>query len=147
MDVNGNPADPVTISTVGATLQPRIMLGTRLLISPMEVLNIELELIALSDSSKTFQQLADDILEALKVFFNPANLTPGEPVLIEEVKFAIRSVGGLSISYLQMNDNAINIPMPNQWTIPRFSYIGFELTDSEGTVYRDNVVTVTNPEE
>ncbi|QLF85135.1 baseplate wedge protein [Nostoc phage YongM] len=144
---NGEPADQSLIATVGATLQPRIMLGTRLLISPMEVVNIEIELIALSDSSKTFQNLADDILEALQIFFSAVNLTPGDSVLIEEVKFAVRSVGGLSISYLQMNDNALNIPMPNDWSIPRLASLSLELTDSEGTVYRDNIITITNPEE
>ncbi|XAI95719.1 baseplate wedge protein [Dolichospermum phage Dfl-JY23] len=145
LDSTGTPATPTLISTVGATLQPRIMLGTRLLISPMEQLDIELDLIALSDNTKTFETLSEDILAALQIFFNPINMTPGEPILIEEVKFAIRSVGGLSISYLQMNENALNIPMPNDWTIPRLVSLGLELTDSEGVVYRDNIITINNP--
>jgi uncharacterized phage protein gp47/JayE len=147
LDSNGIPATPALISTVGAALQPRIMLGTRLLISPMEQWNIELELIALSDNSKTFETLSDQIESALKVFFSPVNLTPGESVLIEEVKFAIRSIGGLSISYLQLNENALNVPMPNLWTIPQLVSISLELTDSEGVVYRDNIITVSNPDE
>lgn len=147
LDSNGDPASSSLISNVGAALQPRIMLGTRLLISPMEQLDIELELIALSDNTKTFEVLSNQIEDALKVFFNPVNMTPGEPILIEEVKFAIRSVGGLSISYMQLNENALNVPMPNQWTIPRLVSIGLELVDSEGTVYRDNIIVVNNPNE
>ncbi|AND75517.1 baseplate J tail protein [Nostoc phage N1] len=146
LDKTGNPAQSFLISTVGATIQPRIMLGTRLLISPMETYQVTIDLIALSDGSKTFDVLAQDCFEAIQNYFAPINTIVGADILIEEVKFAIRSVGGLSISYLQLNDDSLNVPMPNQWTIPKFASLSIELTDSEGNIYRDNLFT-TNPDE
>jgi hypothetical protein len=146
LDSGGNPATPAFISNVGNTLSPRIMLGTRLLISPMEIFDISISMIANNTGVFTPQILADRCWDALQNYFDYKQITIGEPVLLEEVKYAVRDIGGITISYLDMNEDALNIPMPNAWTIPRIISLSLELVDSQGVVFRDTYVT-NNPDE
>jgi hypothetical protein len=146
LDSGGNPATPVFISNIGNTLSPRIMLGTRLLISPMETFDVHIELIANSTGIFTPQILADRCWEALQTYFDYKQYPIGEPILLEEVKYAVRNVGGIIISYLDMNGDALNIPMPNQWTIPRLTSLFVELVDEQGITFRDTYI-IDNPEE
>ncbi len=145
LDTVGKPTEQGTMSTVGNTISPRLMLGTRLLISPMEQLEISIDVIANSTGLFTMQELSDRLWDALLIYFNSSTYPIGDSgaVILEEVKFILRSVTGVIISYVTINQDPLNIPMPNNWTQVKLTGLNIELVDSQGVIFRDNHFIVT----
>lgn len=136
---DGNPVTNSVASSVGNTLSPRLNLGTRLLISPMDQYEINITLICqLTAGDKTADDTADQIYDALLDYFNPSTYPVGGEVLLDEVKYFVRSVGGFTVSYLELNEEALNIPMPNDWTQANFTSLDIKILNLDGTVYLGN---------
>jgi hypothetical protein len=144
----GEPVSASTASFVGNTLSPRLNLGTRLLVSPMSQLDITISLICeLKASDKTVDNLTDEVYDALSDYFKPVNFPVGGSILLEEVKYQVRSVGGLIISYLDINGEALNTPMPNDWTQANFVSLTIQIVDLNGVVFNDTRFRVLNGDE
>lgn len=130
---DGNPANIALLSSVREAMSSRRLVGTSLFVSPMETWNVGCTIYANISGGNTADLIADKLWEALTAYLSPTNINPGETVLIEEVRHQLRFVEGVSlIDYILLNDSALNIPMPNAYTLPTVYWLKAVLTDSTG---------------
>ncbi len=59
--------------------------------------------------------VASDLWTAYKTYLSPQAYTPGQTLLIDEVRHQLRFVNGIElIDELQLNDSYQNVPMANE---------------------------------
>jgi uncharacterized phage protein gp47/JayE len=129
LNSDGTQPNQAQIGVVGNQIATRLMLGTKLLISQIEYQEVYINVIVNNTEGQQNEQLATDIFTALVDYFDYRKFGIGESILLEEVKFVVRSVGGINIENLEINDNALNIAMPTQWTLPRFTGVNVDVLD------------------
>ncbi|MGJ3244930.1 MAG: baseplate J/gp47 family protein [Elainellaceae cyanobacterium] len=133
---DGTPANLGQLAKVEAEMSPRKQLGTRLHISPMELINIKGHLIARLQDESSPTEIADGLWKAFEDYFSPSQFNPGDSVLIREVEHELRFAGGLEyIEQLKLNDQLQNIPMPNKYTLPNAYSLSMQLVASDGNVF------------
>ena len=138
-DRYGKPATLETQNLVGNAVSPRLLLGVILYISPLEQYEVSIDLIIKSTGEKPANLLAEELYLAIKKYLSPSTFPIGQAVLIDEVKYYLREVGGFYIGSLHLNDLATNIPIPNSWTIAKLGYFSVQILDPSGA----NVYTNT----
>ena len=132
----GQPANPALANDVFAALSARLMLGTSLYTSPMELLPITGGIIARLLPGADAAIVAADLWQAYQDYLAPRAYEPGEALLIKEVDYALRLVPGLAfLDELTLNDELQNIPMPNLYTLPEAYALRITLTDSDGNIF------------
>lgn len=130
---DGNPANIALLSKVRDAITPRRLVGTSLFVSPMDTWNIGCTIYATISGGDSVDVIADKLWEAFTNYLSPTNINPGDTVLIEEVRHQLRFVEGISlIDYILLNDEVLNIPMPNAYTLPSVFWLKAVLTDETG---------------
>jgi hypothetical protein len=136
LDASGLPANSSQIGQVYQSLSQKIMLGTQLYISPMELLPITGEIIAKLQPQADPAVVADALWTAYTAYLSPLSFKPGESLLIKELEHALRFVDGLSyIDQFKLNDRALNIPMPNAFTLPSADSLKIDLIDQDKNIF------------
>lgn len=130
------PANPALINEVFTALNGRIMLGTSLYVSPMELLPVAGRVTARLLPSFDANVVADSLWTAYRGYLSPTAFNPGDTLLIQELSYALRNVRGIDfIEAVEANGQALNIPMPNAYTLPEAYGLTCELVDSEGNLF------------
>lgn len=137
LDAKGVPANPAQIAEVSRGISNRLMLGTSLYVSPMEVVDVSADIIVKLLPEVESAEVANDLWQVFQDYLNPSNLNPGESLLIKELEYQLRLVSGIKfIDQLKLNDQALNIAMPNQYSIPRAYSMRMALVDSNGNIFQ-----------
>jgi hypothetical protein len=135
LDSSGNPATDVQLSSVRTVLARRLMLGTRLYASPMDLVPIRVRLIGRL-GSESADAVADRLWTALQIYLSPRRWKTGGSLLIKELEYELRLAGGLKyLEELLINDDAVNVPMPNEFTVPTAYSAAFLLTNDSGQLF------------
>jgi uncharacterized phage protein gp47/JayE len=135
LDSKGNPANSAQIAEVSRGISSRLMLGTVLYVSPMEVVDVSGDIIVKLLPEVESAEVANDLWQVFQDYLNPSSLTPGDSLLIRELEYQLRLVSGIKfIDQLKLNDQALNIAMPNQYSIPRAYSLKMALVDSNGNI-------------
>jgi uncharacterized phage protein gp47/JayE len=129
LNADGTQPSQAQISVVGSQLATRLMLGTKLLISQIELEDVYIDVIVNNVGVESASDLADNIFTSLNNYFDNRTYPIGGSVLLEEVKYIIRDVGGITIEYLEINQQALNISMPTKWTLPKFTGVNVDVID------------------
>lgn len=140
----GQPAGQGELALVRTQLQDVVQLGTRLWVSPMDVLPINANVVAKLSQGVDVLATANGIWQVFNTYIN--DTLPGETVTEDELKARIRFVGvettttpnNNPVSYVelaQLNNNNTVVPMPNDFTKAIPQSLTLQLVDSNGTVY------------
>lgn len=133
---NKSPANNAEIAKVRAAIEPRIQLGTRLYVSPIDVEYINIEVIAGINADAVPDVVADSLWQIYQEFLDPLQYNPGTAVNNEELGHQLRFADG--VSYLEevfLNNEALPIAMPNDFTLPIAYGMVARLADENGVVY------------
>jgi hypothetical protein len=136
LNADGSPATSEQQSLVVNALKPRIQLGTSLYASPMELLNISANLIAKISSDKAPESIADELWLALEEYLSPTNYPSNQDIILDEIKYVLRNTGLIeNVTELTLNDKALNIPLPNDYTLPIAYSLYLQLISPDGFPY------------
>jgi Baseplate J-like protein len=130
------PANPAVIGSVFSGLSDRIMLGTSLYVSPMGLLQATGRITARILPGFDANVVADSLWAAYQGYLAPTAFNPGDTLLIQELGYALRNVRGLDyIEGVEVNGLALNVPMPNAYTLPNAFGLALNLVDAEGNIF------------
>lgn len=137
LDAVGFPANPAQIAQVSRGISERLMLGTTLYVSAMEIVEISADIVLKLEPEIEATEVADDLWQTFQDYLNPSNLNPGESLLIKELEYQLRLVSGVKyIDQLKLNGTSLNIPMPNQYSIPKSYSMRMALIDTNGNIFQ-----------
>lgn len=131
---DGSPANNAQIGTLYSALGSRIQLGTKLWISPMDIYLASGQVIARLLPGEDPQNVATQLWDAFGQYLN--RLQPGESILIKELEYALRLAA--NVAYLEetrVNNELLNVPLPNQYTIAKPYSLRCQLVTSDGITF------------
>ena len=133
IDSNGNPLTQAQVFDVANKLRPSIHLSSTLYVSPMNIQDIELDVILVVNPENNITGLANRVWNAIYDYINPKTFEIGQPVLMSEVEYHLRKVEGIArIEQVQMNNNHLNVAVANQFTVAKVSKMNLKLISKEG---------------
>lgn len=136
LNANQEPANSAQILQVKESLNPRIQLGSRLHVSPMELVDINAALIAKLSPGANVDTVIDDLWQAYQDYLNPSTYPVGQDILLNEVEYFLRLTNGIkNIQTLSLNGQPSNIPLLNLFSLPVASSLFIQLVSEEGVVY------------
>jgi hypothetical protein len=139
LNSDGNPANDTQLSQVKSTLGDRIQLGSSLYTSPMNLLFINANLICNLTPGKNPEEAADILFKAYSDYLDPRYYPLSQDVILNEVEYALRLTGVIKdIELLTLNDISMNIPLPNDYTLPVPQSLVATFITSEGFPYPVN---------
>lgn len=135
----GIPSDAL-VADIQSKLVDNVHIGTNLYVSPAQLKPVEAEIICVVFPRADYQALAESLWEAYKNYVNPLQIDLGEVLILNEVVFALRNVASIRrIEYLTLNSDVLNIPMPNNYTVPYAKSLYVQLLMENGEqVYQGN---------
>lgn len=133
LNADGSTPNQSQMSTLGSTIATRLMLGTKLLISEIDLDEIYIDCIVDSTDGIASETIANNCFESLKSYFDYRTFSIGSSILLEELKYIIRDTGGVTIQYLEINGNPLNVELSNQWTLPRFTGLNITIIDGKSS--------------
>lgn len=146
LDATGNPITAAQGATVGNTIANRLMLGTKLYISPINLVPIYVEVIVQADGTVDTQTLSDNAWTSLQTYLSLQTYPVGQDVLLEEVKYNLRQNGGFTLSSLTLNSEPLNIAMPNDWSLPMCTALTIHVIDNLGNTTTNSYLKATASE-
>lgn len=136
LNADGSPANNAQLNLVRESLRPKTQLGTSLYTSPMETLDIGVELTAKIISDNEPEDIADELWGVFQDYLNPATYPTGKSVLVNELEYVFRSTGLVGdIQQVLINDDALNIPLPKNYTLPIAYSLNLRLISPDGFPY------------
>lgn len=93
---NGNEPNDAQLAELRRSMSERVQIGTALYVSPIELLNIDGDLVAKLVSGQDPDEVAEILWESLQEHLNQLSFSVGETVILKEVEYALRLSGGLN---------------------------------------------------
>lgn len=138
LDAQGNEPNAVTLNQLKATMTPRIMLGTAVWVSPVETLEVDINIIARLVAGEDPIVVSSKLWTALRDYLAPGSYPIGRDLILAEVEYTLRRTGLIEyIESVKINEIGGNFPMPNNWSIPKANRLYTQLLDDSGNVYRN----------
>lgn len=135
LDASGQPITTAQIQTLLSQMQPKVHIGSSLYVSPMELLNILGEVVAVVTNTTQAETVAQRLWANYQRYLDRLNREAGDTLIHSEVEFALRSTSGIQyIDQLRLNNGITNVPMPNVYTIAFPDSLAITLSDSNGKV-------------
>lgn len=138
VDSEGNKPSETTCQSVQGQLQALSFAGSSVWLTPVDLytanLDISITAMQLSDD------LADDIFNQVLDYLSPASFVLGASIRVKELEYLVRSVEGVTeVFSLLINEQSVNLAMPNKFTQPKLGFLAITVTDPTGytqTYYR-----------
>jgi len=137
LNANGDAPNTTQLSAVSETLSPRIQIGTSLYVSSLDVVDVDVDLVASLREGQNPNTVAEALWAALQRFLDPTKVAPGQTVILKEVEYNLRLQGG--IKYIQaatLNGETTNLPMPFDYSVPSAHSLFCTFVDVDGTTFR-----------
>ncbi|BBD59511.1 hypothetical protein NIES2109_22980 [Nostoc sp. HK-01] len=136
LNADGTPANSAQLIKVQEAFASRVSLGSSLYVSPIELLNISGDLVARLAPGREPEETADELWEAFNTYLDPTQYPVGQDIILNEVEYALRATGAIKdIQTLNLNGQPLNIPLPNQYTLPTAFSLNMSLVNEEGIIY------------
>jgi hypothetical protein len=131
----GVPANDALISEVGVRLQNDTYIGTTAYVSPMELRDVTVSVVARLSQAENPTIVADRIFNSFRSYLSPTNFNPGDAILIQELAFRIRQTQGLDfIDDFFLNGENKNIALLD-FELPFAKSMQITLVDSNSQVF------------
>lgn len=109
------PATAATVATVRSTLQQFIQVSTRLYVSPMEILYVNVEANVGVKDGFSISQVANDMNSAFVAYMDA--FTAGKTLFPDDIYFVLRGVSGLDfVEEVEVNGDKLPIVPPTAFT-------------------------------
>jgi hypothetical protein len=132
----GEPANISVLNNVRNGLADRILLGTTLHVSSMEIQEVIVSVYAKITNDIPADTVADSLWEAFQNYLEPSNQSPGETLFIEEVRHQLRFVAGIKlIDYILLGGLPNNLDMPEPYAIGVPVAMDLHLSDQSGNLF------------
>ncbi|NJN88911.1 MAG: hypothetical protein HC878_00050 [Leptolyngbyaceae cyanobacterium SL_5_14] len=129
-----NPVNNRDVAELLSVLLPRVQAGTKLLISPMDLLFAQGSLIAKLNPGVDPEQAMDLLWEAFKEYFN--NIEPGGSILVNKIQHFLMLTNALNyVDDFRVNATVNKIPMANAYTLAQAYSLEISLVSSTNQVY------------
>jgi hypothetical protein len=136
LNADKQPANEAQLTQVKSGLETRIQLGTSLYTSPMELLNINGELVAKLASGKNPEEAIDELWQVFLDYLDPSTYPVGQDIILNEVEYLLRLAGNIkAIESLTLNGEPLNIPLANSYTLPTAYSLYIRLVAEDGLTY------------
>lgn len=136
LNSDGTPANSAQLTKVQEAFASRVALGSSLYVSPVELLNISGDLVARLAPGREPEETADELWEAFSTYLDPTQYPTDQDIILNEVEYALRATGAIKdIQTLDLNGQPLNIPLPNQYTLPTAFSLNMSLVNEEGIIY------------
>lgn len=133
----GEPANIAVINTVRNGLAESVLLGTTLHVSPMEILEVTVDVYAKISNDYTADIVADNLWAVYASYLEPSIQTPGATLHVEEVRHQLRFTPGVVLlDYILLNDNPNNIDMPELYTVPVAAAMRLFMANEDGNIFQ-----------
>lgn len=130
------PANNAEIAKVRTALTPRVQLGCRLHLSPIELIEINGEVIAQVEAGQEVETVADNLWAVFQQEIDPSQYPVGQSINPGELAHSLRFAGGIDfLEAVLVNNDTLPIPLPNQFTLPKANGLLCQLINSAGTVF------------
>jgi Baseplate J-like protein len=130
------PANAAEIAAVRNALTPIIQLGTRLYVSPMQVVPINLSVIAKIEDNQSPDDVADNLWQVFNEVLDPTQYEAGAQLDPDEVAHSLRFAGGVKfLELVELNGDTLPIVLPNEYTLPTPYGAVFELVEPSGQIF------------
>lgn len=137
LNANKEPANEAQLAQVKTALDPSIQLGSALYTSPMQILDVEGVLIARLVSGKNAEDTIDELWQVFSDYFDPSTYPAGQDIILNEIEFLLRATGSIKdIESLTLNDEPLNIPLANSYTLPYAYSFSISLISDDGITYQ-----------
>lgn len=136
LNASGEVPNNAQLTTLQQEMNDRIQIGTQLYVSAIDLVLIDVEVVAQLVDGEDPNSVAEELWAALREYLAPTAFQPGESLLLNEVEFALRLTG--RVEYIQavtLNDQATNLPMPHPYSLPKANAIYCKLVDSVGETH------------
>lgn len=139
LNTDGSPATPAQLTQVKSELSTRIQLGSSLYVSPIELIEINATLICRLVEGREPEEVADELFAAYSEALDPRNYPIGQDIVLNEIEYVLRLTGGIKdIELLELNDESLNIPLPNEYTLPVAQSLIIQFVRQDGVIYEAN---------
>ncbi|ALF55612.1 hypothetical protein ACX27_26665 [Nostoc piscinale CENA21] len=136
LNPDGTPANSAQLIKVQEAFANRIALGSSLYVSPVELLTISGDLVARLAPGRDPDETADELWEAFTTYLDPTQYPSDQDIVLNEVEFALRATGAIKdIQTLDLNGQPLNVPLPNQYTLPVGFSLNMSLINEEGIIF------------
>lgn len=133
LNSDASPGTSAQLNQVEKALKEQLHIGTSLYISPMELLEVDGDIIAPITSGQNATKVAEGLWNAFKDYLAPTSLIPGQTLVHSEVGYNLRLAGGIQrVDQLRLNQDITNVPMPNEFTLPVAHSLYVKLIDERG---------------
>jgi uncharacterized phage protein gp47/JayE len=137
---DGTPANSALVGKVQSELGALVHLGTKLYVSPMEILEVDGYVIAQLLNDYLPSAVSQNLWNTFTSFFSFQRYKPGDSIFISELQTELRLTDGLKfIEFVSVNDSPINIPLNNAYTMPVPLSLVVELVTATGALYKTSL--------
>lgn len=137
LNANGTAPNTAQIQLVLDALTPRVQVGTSLYVSPLDVIDVDVDVVAKLREDANPTAVANALWAALQSFLNPAVYAVSQSVILKEVEYRLRLTSGVEfIQAATLNGSTTNLPMSLPYSVPSAHSIFCTLIDQDGTSYQ-----------
>jgi hypothetical protein len=136
LDANGQPPNTADLASMVQALKVRTMLGTEVWASSVNLVDVNVRLVARLAIGESAEAVADILWAELQDYLAHDKFAMGQTILLNEVKFALRQTAAIGhIQSLWLNDWAKDFVMPNDYSQPKAKAIFMKLLDDRDNVF------------
>lgn len=136
LDANGNAPNAGDLSDLVQQLKPRTMLGTEVWASAVELVQVDVRLVARLAIGESAETVADTLWEAMQDYLAHDKFEMGQTLLLNEMEYALRQTAAIEhIQSLWLNEWAKDLVMPNDHSQPKARNLTMKLLDVDDNVF------------
>lgn len=146
IDSNGEPLNEAQQSLVYNQLYPNKHTASSLYVSGMDVVDIDVDVVIILQNNYLSSEVSFNVASSVAEYINPSTIDIGHSLLLSEVEYSVRKVPGVkNVQQVLLNNNHLNVPVNNEFTVPRFNKLDLLIINSNNiqllrkTYYRGEV--------
>lgn len=136
LNASGEAPNSAQLANLQRDMSERIQIGTELYVSEIDLVPIDVEVVAQLMDGEDPNSVAEELWASLREYLAPTAFQPGDSLILNEVEFVLRLTG--RVEYIQactLNGQATNLPMPYPYSLPKANAIYCKLVDSVGETH------------
>lgn len=145
LNTDGTPANPATTRNIQLALQERSVIGTSVFTWPMELYPVSVELFL--QVANVDESLSLEVFNRVLRYLQPTTYAGGYKVRYNELAYVARSVEGVeAVESVLLNNDAIDIVLPNSYTLPHITSVTVSQVSAAGQVIENVYSVIDAPE-
>lgn len=137
LDAQGSTPNQAALNELQGVMQPRVMIGTTVWVSPIELVDVDAKLVARLVEGEDPAEVSAALWAAMQAYLAPTAYPVGQDLILKELEYALRQTGRIAyVESLILNGEGANLAMPEQYAMPSAFRLETELVDAAGNIFR-----------